>query len=258
MNETAQAQVPGKYLYAIIPCSGPRTFASQGIGGRGDAVHTANFRHLAAVVSDSPVIEYDNSRRNMMAHTKVLEEVMQDYALLPIRFGTVAPTPDVVTETLLPRRYDEFAHLLEQMRDRIELGLKVFWQEGIIFAEILDENPGVRKLRDALAGRPAGKTHFERIRLGQEIEKILAQKRIADEQRILDRLKPFVHKTRLNKLIGDRMVLNAAFLADEEQETEMDKAVRGLDAKFVDRFVFKYVGPVPVYNFVNIVVNWER
>lgn len=254
----AIAQTLSKYLYAIIPCPEPRNFTSPGIGGEECVVHTVNSGRLAAVVSDSPVIEYDNSRRNMMAHTRVLEEVMRDFVLLPVRFSTVAPTLEAVTDRLLSRRQDEFSHLLEQVRGRVELGLKAFWREGVVFAEIIDENPGLRALRDAIQGRPADKTHFERIRLGQEIEQVLSKKRIADEQRILDRLKPLVHKTRCNKLIGDRMVLNAAFLVDHAHEVDLDRAVRDLDAEFGSRFLFKYVGPVAPYNFVNIVVNWTE
>ncbi|KAF0119113.1 MAG: GvpL/GvpF-family gas vesicle protein 1 [Rhodospirillaceae bacterium] len=151
-----------KYLYAIIPTPGPETFTSPGINGPQNAVHTLTFGRLAAVVSDSPQIEYDNTRRNMMAHTRVLEEVMQTSVLLPVRFGTVASTPEIITDRLLTPRYDEFSHLLEQVRDRVELGLKAFWQEGIVFKEIIDENPDIRKRRDALQKRPLDRSHAER------------------------------------------------------------------------------------------------
>jgi len=38
---------------------------------------------------------------------------------------------------------------------------------------------------------------------------------------------------------------------------QFDDAVRRLSDEFNDRLMFKYFGPVPPYNFVNIVVNWE-
>ncbi|NIQ93295.1 MAG: GvpL/GvpF family gas vesicle protein, partial [Gammaproteobacteria bacterium] len=102
----------GKYLYAIINCPPAREFRIRGIGERGDPVHTINHERLAAVVSDSPMIEYENSRRNMMAHTLVLEEVMEEFDLLPVRFGTVAPDAEAVDKRLLGPRYDEFTQLL--------------------------------------------------------------------------------------------------------------------------------------------------
>src|SRR5499426_4302235 len=120
MKDTEQAE--GQYLYAIIACAEPREFTTRGIGERGDIVHTVSYRRLAAVVSNSPNVEYENSRRNMMAHTLVLEEVMKEFDLLPVRFGTIAPDADTIKERLLAARYQELTELLEQMRDRMELG----------------------------------------------------------------------------------------------------------------------------------------
>lgn len=245
-----------KYLYAIIACPEHREFRTRGIGERGDLVYTIRHRGLAAIVSDTALVEYEHSRRNMMAHTLVLEEVMKDFDLLPVRFGTVAPSAEAIEKRLLPPRHDEFALLLEQMRDRVELGLKAFWHEGAAFEDVVRENEMVRRIRDALRGRSLDETYYERIRLGEEVEKALTAKRVRDEEMILCRIRPFVHKTRTNKTISDRMVLNAAFLVNEDNEPKVDEAVKNLDADFGDRLIFKYVGPVPPYNFVNIHVKW--
>jgi len=254
MKDTGQGE--GQYLYAIIACTESREFTARGIGERGDVVRTVNFRRLAAVVSDSPNVEYESSRRNMMAHTLVLEEVMQQFDLLPVRFGTIAPHADSITTRLLAPRYGELTELLEQMRGRIELGLKVFWHAGAAFAEVVRDNETIRRMRDALDGRSQTETYYERIRLGEEVEKALAQKRARDEEMILARIRPLVHKTRTNKVVSDRMVVNAAFLADRQNGLQVDDAVQGLNKEFGDRLMFKYFGPVPPYNFVNIVVNW--
>ena len=56
----------------------------------------------------------------------------------------------------------------------------------------------------------------------------------------------------------DRMVLNAAFLVEKSREAEFDHAVSRLDEELGPRALFKYVGPVPPYNFVNITVNWNE
>src|SRR5215831_2003961 len=254
----ATGQSDGQYLYAVIACTEPREFTARGIGERGDVVHTVNYRRLAAVVSNSPNIEYENSRRNMMAHTLVLEDVMEQFDLLPVRFGTIAPAAGSVEARLLAPRYQEFTELLEQMRGRIEVGLKAFWYEGAAVAEVVRENETIRRMRDALNGRSPTETYYERIRLGEEVEHALAQKRTRDEETILARIRPLVHKTRTNKIVSDRMVVNAAFLVDRQNGLQLDDAVRRLNDEFNDRLMFKYFGPVPPYNFVNIAVNWEE
>lgn len=248
----------GQYLYCIIRSSEPQQFSNLGIGGRSDIVHTIQYDDLAAVVSDSPIMEYENTRRNMMAHTVVLEEVLQRFTILPVRYDTVAPDAKTVQVKLLKRRYGELTMLLRDMDGLVELGLKAFWYEGIIFEEILAENPAIRELRDKLARRSAEETYYERMSLGEKVEAAMNRKRVDDSERILSRLRPLVNKTRKNQEISDRMVVNAAFLLAKERQPEFDAAVMALDAEIGKRLIFKYVGPVPPYNFVNIVVRWDE
>jgi len=248
----------GKYMYCIICSPQPCQFSTLGIGERGDIVHTVNFMQLAAVVSDSPIVDYEESRRNMMAHTRVLEEVMQQFTLLPVRFGTTAPKAEIIIDQVLKRRYGELISHLEDVEGRVELGLKAFWYEEIVLREIVEENLPIRHLRDSLMGRSAEETYYDRIRLGEWINTAMERKRDEDAEKILERLRPLVYKSRANKVITDKMVLNAAFLVERSREAEFDQAVRQLDADMSKRLMFKYVGPVPPYNFVNIIVHWDE
>lgn len=248
----------GKYIYCLIRTPEPQQFSTLGIGERGDVVHTVNHMSLAAVVSDSPIIEYDSSRRNMMAHTLVLEEVMQSFNILPVRFCTIGPSTHAIQEQVIKRRYEEINGLLGEMEARIEMGLKAFWYEGIIFDEIVAENPSIRQLRDSLMGRRPEETYYERIRLGEMIEQAIGKKRDQESEQILARLRPLVYKTKTSKIITDRMVLNAALLIGQELEPDFDRTVQELDAEMGKRLMFKYVGPVPPYNFVNIVIHWDE
>lgn len=254
----ADTQVPaGKYMYCIIRCPEPRRFSSHGLGEWGETVYTINYQDLAVVVSDSPVIEYDNTRRNMMTHTLVLEEVMRDGAILPVRFGIVAPSSEVIQAQLLQRRYNEFLGLLARMEGRLEVGLKAFWYEQVIFQEIIDQNPAIRQLRDRLLGYTVEETYHDRIHLGEMIELAMNNKRDEDAAKLLSRLRPLADETRINKVLTDRMVLNAAFLLHREREPEFDAAIQALDAELGQRLIFKYVNNAPPYNFVNVLIRWD-
>lgn len=249
---------PGQYFYCIIRCPEAHEFNTRGIGEQGALVHTINYKDLAAVVSDSPLTEYDNSRRNMMAHSAVLDEVMHDYNILPVRFGMVAPNAKSVNEQMLQRRYTELDQLLHKMEGKIELGLKAFWYEDVVYREIVDTHPAISQLRNALVGRPAEETYYERIKLGELVEAAMNKMREDDVERILSILKPLACDTRINNVITERMVLNAAFLVEREHEPEFDQAIQQLDAKMGKRLIFKYVGSAPPYNFVNIVIRWDK
>lgn len=247
-----------KYLYCLIPSNEAKAFAARGI--QGDSVHTIQAEQandLAVVVSDSPLVEYERTRRNMLTHTKVLEEVMSEFTILPIRFGTVAPTEDLIHEKLLTLRHQEFTSLLQNMAGRVELGLKAFWREGTVFADIIAENEEIRRLRDKLQGSDPAKTHFERMRLGEMVEKAVEQKRITEAEMIMSHLEPLAEQVKRKKTFTDQMLVNAAFLVNQTNEAAFDTAIQELDAAMENRLMFKYVGPVPPYNFVNVVLNWN-
>jgi hypothetical protein len=254
--ETMNAE--GKYIYCIIQCNAEREFSFRGVGGR-DGIYTINFEDLAAVVSDSPIVRYDISRENTMAHERVIEGVMQrGFTVLPVRFGTIAQNADQVRERLLRRRFGLLHGLLHQVENKVELGLKAFWNKERIFREIVEEEPEIKVYRDALAQRSSEQTYTARIELGKMVEAALITKRDREAEQILNALRPVADEIRVNPLLGDTMVLNAAFLVRRNREAEFDAQVNALDEKYAGRITFKYIGPVPPFNFVKVVVNWNE
>ncbi|NNJ11251.1 GvpL/GvpF family gas vesicle protein [Chloroflexales bacterium ZM16-3] len=247
----------GKYLYGIIRCADARAIAARGIHEQGARVYTIPYRGLAAVVSDSPCEEYDNSRRNMMAHTRVLEVVMQQYTVLPICLGVVAPDAETIQEQLLAQRYADLEQQISDLDGRIELGLKAFWFDERMFQEIADQQPMICALRDSIAGRPPENTYYERIRLGDMVEAAVTQRRQFDGEQILSSLRPLSRALVTHPVLTDQMVMNVSFLVDRFDEARFDQAVRDLDDRFGSQMTFTYVGPVPPYNFVSLAVHWS-
>lgn len=249
-----------KYIYCIIPCAEERTFDVASMGGIGSVVHTIVWESLAVVASDSPNSRYESTRSDMVAHEKVLERVMQEYVLLPVRFGTIAnagcPTENV--QKLLRSRFQEFSQLLQDMEGKVEMGLKAFWRdEKAVFGEIIAENPEIRRLRDRLAGKPPEIARFEGVALGTMVKEALDRKKSQEAARLLAPLRPLAERVRENVALADRMLFNVAFLIDSGRSSEFDREVERLDEAHGNRIGFKYVGPTPPYNFVDIVVNWE-
>jgi hypothetical protein len=255
-------QAVGLYVYCIIPCAQERAFdGATPLGGCTGAVYTLPHGAFAAVVSDSPVSQHASTRANLLAHTRVQERVMQECTLLPVRFDTVAngASPAAEVQRLLERRGPEFQEMLEGLEGKAEMGLKALWRdEQSLYQAVLAENEDVRRLRDALQGQPPAATHFERIRLGGMIKEALERKRAAEAAALLAPLRPLAWQTVESPVAGDRLVVNAAFLVGNAHGQEFDGAVRRLDEERGERLAFKYVGPAPPYNFVNITVHWEE
>lgn len=252
----------GLYLYCIIPWAQERTFeGATPLGEANGVVYTLPHGACAAVVSDSPVSQHESTRANLLGHTRVQERVMQEFTLLPVRFDTVAngASPATEVQRLLEKRGPEFRQLLEGLEGKVEMGLKAFWRdEQSIFQAVLADNKEARELRDALQGKSAAATHFERIRLGRMIKEALERKRAAEAAALLAPLRPLVWQTSESPVAGDRLVVNAAFLVEKAHGQEFDGAVRRLDEERGERLALKYVGPAPPYNFVNITVHWEE
>ncbi len=248
----------GKYLYGIIATDEARNFGPIGIGGRGDEVGTIAYRDLSAVVSNSPMARYVVSKENLMAHERVIERVMKEFTVLPVRFCTVAANAEEIRR-LLERRYLELKHLLRDLDGKVELGVKAFWRRmEIIFQEIVDENGEIKRLKAAIAEKPSRHTHAQRIAIGQRVQAALEAKKGREGEEILTGLKRVSIEHRLNGTVGDKMLFNAAFLVDRGREREFDDLIERLDLRYGERIRFTYVGPIAPYNFVKITLHPEE
>src|SRR5579884_2765387 len=246
----------GKYVYCIVRSERPRDFGAIGIGG-GQRVFTVAFQDLAAVVSDTPIVIYDPTRENVLAHEFVNETVMREHTVIPMSFGTVFRSEDDVTE-LLRSTYQAFSDVLDKMRDKIEFGLKVLWDRDKVVANLEKDNDEISRLKDEISRHTTTSTYFARMQLGRLIDAALEETRARYVADIHEALKPVAVASRSNKPIGDRMILNAAFLVDRAQEQAFDERVKETSRKYEDVLSFKYSGPWPPYNFVNIKLKLEK
>ncbi|MFH1490233.1 MAG: GvpL/GvpF family gas vesicle protein [Pseudomonadota bacterium] len=246
----------GKYVYCIIAGNEGRNFGPTGIGKRGDIVSTIGFNDISAVISSTPVTKYVIDPDNLTAHEKVIEEVMKDYTVLPVRFCTIADSTEEV-RTFLRKRYGDFKGMLRDMDNKVELGLKGRWMNmQRIFAEIAEQDPRVKESERIAEERPGDHGTGEKIALGKTVKASLEEKKAREGKKILNRFKRVAVDIRKNDLIGDDMFLNAVFLIDRTREKQFDYLVEDLAENNKDRATFKYIGPAPPFNFVNIVVKW--
>ncbi len=212
----------GKYVYCIIRSDQPLSFGPLGLGPEPADVHTIHYRDICAVVSNTPIVVQDPTRENVLAHQRVNETVMQKHTVIPMSFGTVFKTDDDIME-LLRSAYDAFSDVLNKMQEKFEFGLKVLWDRDQIIREIEDEDEDIRRLKSEISSQK-GSTYFARMQYGR---------------------------------LGDRMIMNAAFLVSRQMEQAFDSRVKEVGQQY-EKLTFKYTGPWPPYNFVNIRLKLER
>ncbi len=255
-------QKDGKYVYCIIATSYECNFGPIGIGGRGDLVSTIGFEGLSMVVSDHPLNHFVLNPENILAHQKVIEAVMSQFSsVIPVRFGTVAATPDEI-RNLLNRRYSELTELLDRFENKVEYNLKGSWRNmKIIYNEIDKENKELTKLRskiEKLADEDKRKKLIEEA--GHFIEDALQKKKCFEAEEIVSAFRKTVVSHKHNKTSGECMFMNTAFLLSKGREVEFDNIMSSLGEKFKDRCDYFYTGPLPIFNFIDLRIlpeKWE-
>jgi hypothetical protein len=96
------------------------------------------------------------------------------------------------------------------------------------------------------------------MQLGRLIETALTDQADAYIREVYSQLRDTAVASRANKPIGDRMIMNAAFLIERDREAEFDQKVKEIASKYEGKLSFKYTGPWPPYNFVHIRLKLER
>ena len=245
----------GRYVYCIIRATQPLKFGAIGMDEQWPDVYTINYKDMAAVVSDVPIAPLDSTRENVLAHERVNETVMRDHTVIPMSFGTIFKTREDILE-LLRSAYEAFADVLNKMQDKLEFGLKVLWDRDEIVRVIEQEDEDIHRLKSEISSQK-GSTYFARMQYGRLIDAALQQRSERYVAEFLQRLRDVSVASRVNRAIGDKMIMNAAFLVQRDQEQAFDRRIKDIASHF-DKLTFKYTGPWPPYNFVNIRLKLER
>jgi len=244
----------GKYVYCIIEASDPLKFGPIGIGADPSEVYTVHYKNLAAVVSDAPREVLDSTRENVLAHERVNETVMREHTVIPMSFGTIFKTREDIVE-LLRSAAEAFGDVLQKMQNKLEFGLKVLWDRDEAIRQVEGEDEDISRLKKEISGQK-GPTYFARMQYGRLVDSALQSRSERYVAEILDNLRDVSVASRINKPIGDKMIMNAAFLITRDKESAFDAKVKSIASRF-DRLTFKYTGPWPPYNFVAIRLKLE-
>ena len=135
----------GKYIYCLIKEKEKRTLCSSEIGNNISLVYTLPYKDISAVVSDTGIFEYNPTRKYLLAHQRVITKIMEKYSPVPVAFGTVGSGEEDLKK-IMADYYDKLAEQLDFFQDKMELGLRVTWDDEGYIRDIEDEgNPGAEK-----------------------------------------------------------------------------------------------------------------
>jgi hypothetical protein len=257
------------YLYGVMPAdkASPGAPGFGPIGIDGGEVRVVTHGAIAMVTSPAPRIDFsrlppEKALQYLAEHQRVLERVMTDSAVIPLKFGTFADDDRQILDILQSGSPGApgFAHALEQYAGKFEWDLVACWADlQVVLSEIAAE-PAVASMKAEVsahgpASRLAGPTTEQRIQLGQLVRKLLTRRRDRIAAEVVAALRAQWPEIVVNPTKDDAMILHVAVLIGRDEENLFDQLIDRLNRDYKDRLNFRCVGPLPPYSFATAEVR---
>lgn len=241
--------IEGVYVYGIVDRSVtlPDTKA---VGDEPAELQLITEGNLSALVSEIRIARPLGTREDLLAHERVVDSVAAAATILPMRFGGVVADVDAVREELLAENQEHFAAVLSELDGLVQFSLRGRYVEGAHLREIVEEEPEVGELREALRGLPEEEGYSDRVRLGELVNNAVVAKRENDVQVLLEALEPHVVATSVREVGGENDALSVALLVDRERIREFEEAVDAIGARWEGRIGLRLTGPLAPYDFL--------
>ncbi len=228
-----------RYLYGIVRDAGDLDLGRMGVGVPATEVYPVRAEGLAALVSLAPGWVVDPTRAHLLGHQRVTEALLREHTLLPVAFGTVLASEARVQE-LLCTAHRELTQVLDALEGKVELGLKVLFHREHLVQRLV--------LEDARLARAPDEPEAEHER---RLDAAVEDRARRDMRALVDGLSPRAAATHEHPPVGERMLLNAAFLVERAGLEAFEEKVRSLAARS-DTYAFRYTGPWAPYSFVDV------
>jgi Gas vesicle synthesis protein GvpL/GvpF len=243
-------QQRASYVYGILPEDIELSSGMTGVGDPPGPLRVVRSDGLAALVSDVDPARPLGSPGDLRAHKEILDASAVEVPVLPLRFGAVLASDDAVARELLQPFHDEFSAALDQLDGLAEYVVKGRYAEPGILEEVLSENPQAERLREEIRDKDPDATRDLRIRLGELISDAFSAKRDQDTRVLQDAMAGHCAASFVREPTHEDDAVHVAFLLDEGQEQDMEKAVEDLARTWEGRVELRVLGPMAAYDFV--------
>jgi hypothetical protein len=235
------------YVYAITRSDHPlRLDGLRPVGGGPGALRTVTRGDVAAVVSPAPP-DLRPRRRDLASHQELQERLMGDGAVLPMRFGLLAPD-DGALRAALEHKSEEYRRKLDGLHGTTEFNVKAARSQDDLLREVLAESEQARRLNERT--RDGNGTYDDRIALGQLIAREVEARHRQVAEQVITELSELV-RCQVVTAPGKDDFLNVSFLVERARAREFAEAGQRLAQSYGEAYHFRIRGPLPPYSFVD-------
>lgn len=256
----------GVYLYCFTRAGAARKIAAAGVDER-SVVTALEGSAAAAVVSTIAIQDFagDGAAADVQdpqqlvlracRHEQVIEEVMREAPVLPVRFGTVFSSGQLLEEFLAGKE-QEVARILDHISDKEEWAVKGFLDSTRARDWLMASDPALAESRRCLPEAP-GARYLQQKRLDARADEAVRSWRRQLVGEVWTRLEPHVVdacalRPQPGNLTGrnDEMVLNVAYLMLKGNLDAFRKEVEAVGSAYAQQgLTLELTGPWPPYNF---------
>ena len=248
-----------RFIYATIDNrSGKPDLAAYQAGGIDSApLEIVCYRDIAAVVSTIDINQFGlglpgeiangQQEEAHKAHLLKYQQVNSflfgqagQNGMLPLKFGFTASNDEEVGR-VLEQAYVQLRSYLDRLQGTMELVIQVSWELPAILQGIVKDKP-------ELAG-------VDPVQAGRLLFEAAESKKRQLVAAIHGKLSPLAKDYSDAPTKTEAMIFNRSYLVDKDKEQLFDDAVDAVATEFEDALTFRYIGPLPVYSFVNVELN---
>lgn len=247
----------GLYVYGIIPASYD---ASQFRELEKLGVNSISHDKIAAITSEDYIRDYNKMDtksvgRSLVEHQKKMEAIMElgFSTIIPMQLGTFVYNHGEV-QRILEKGYNLIIDIIGKISGLVEVDIVSTWAD---FNKVLSEisaDPQVVEMKNKIQ-KNKNITQSDQLSVGYLVKKLLDKKNETCASYIIKAIKPFCQDFRQYDVQNDQMVSNTAFLINRTKLSKLKQALDTLDEEFQGKLNFKYVGPMPCYNFYTLEVK---
>ncbi|MEI6268174.1 MAG: GvpL/GvpF family gas vesicle protein [Methylococcaceae bacterium] len=242
------------FIYATIDNSSaiPSLAEFQAGGINAAPLEMVCYRDIAAVVSaidvnfslgEASTEQEENHQAHLLSYQQVNEFLLKKadiIGMLPLKFGFTASSHQDV-EKVLEQAYIQLRTYLDKLKGTMELVIQVSWELPQILQSIIKDNPELASADPLQTGR-----------LLFEAAELKKRNFVAAIHR---HLSPCSKDYSDAPLKTEAMIFNRSYLVEKDKESLFDDAVDLVATEFEELLMFRYIGPLPAYSFVNIELN---
>ncbi|MGD8779229.1 MAG: GvpL/GvpF family gas vesicle protein [Ignavibacteria bacterium] len=210
-------------------------------------VYSIPFRDIGIAVSDfNEQVQVTNE--NVLKHEEVVEKLMEDFNVLPMRFNTCFGKNDEVI-SVIKLYYPDFIRNFDELKNKLEFSVKAIWNGKKLFESIS------RKYNDnstiQMPGKSPGISYMNKKLKIHKAEKEFEEKAEIYINAIDNSFSRLICEKKLIKLISRDLLLKAYYLVENEKRLAFKQKFEQVKSSQPD-LKFLFSGPWPPYNFISL------